>query len=74
MNSQGILVSWRPANCSGLLNGCAARSSQGFLERLLRHPPGWPLLEALAIVALVLLVSVAIDLIVILAATAARSV
>jgi hypothetical protein len=26
------------------------------VERLLRHPPGWPLLEALAITAAVLLV------------------
>jgi hypothetical protein len=36
---------------------------------LLRHPPGWPLLEALAITAAVLLVSVlAVELVVALAA------
>ena len=44
MNSQGFLVS------------CPARRGQGFIERLLRRPPGWPVLEALFIVALVLLV------------------
>ena len=55
MNSQGFLVSCA-ANCSGLLNGCPSRSSQGFLDTWLHRPPGWPVLEALVIVALVLLV------------------
>jgi len=57
MNSQGFLVSCA-ANCSGLLNGCQSRrSSQGFLDTWLRHPPGWPLPEALAIIAAALLVA-----------------
>jgi hypothetical protein len=51
MNSQGFLVSCA-ANCSGLLNGC------------LRRPPGWPVLEALAITAIILLAIVAVELIV----------
>jgi hypothetical protein len=56
MNSQGFLVSCA-TNPSGLLNGCQSRrSSQGFLDTWLRRPPGWPVLEALFIVALVLLV------------------
>jgi hypothetical protein len=51
-------------NCRGFLAGfLAARSGQCFLERLLHHPPGWPVLEALFIAALILLASVAVDLI-----------
>ena len=63
MNSQGILVSCA-ANCSGLLNGCQSRrSGQGFLDTWLRRPPGWPLLEALAITAAALLaVTLAVEL------------
>jgi hypothetical protein len=42
---------------------------QGFLNSCLRRPPGWPLLEALAITAAALLVSVlAVELVGTLAA------
>ena len=51
MNCRGILAGCS-ANCSGLLNGC------------LRRPPGWPVLEALAITAIILLAIVAVELIV----------
>jgi hypothetical protein len=44
-------------NRRGFLAGfLAARSGQGFLDTCLRRPPGWPLLEALAIAAAVLMV------------------
>jgi hypothetical protein len=57
MNRRGILAGWRGANPSGILNSCQSmRSSQGFLDTWLRRPPGWPVLEALFIAALVLLV------------------
>ena len=51
-------------NRRGILAGCPARRGQGFLATWLRHPPGWPLLEALVIVAVILLALVIIDLIV----------
>jgi hypothetical protein len=41
----------------------AARSGQGFLDTCLRRPPGWPLLEALVIGAVILLaLTLAVDL------------
>ena len=50
-------------NRRGILASCPARRGQGFVERLLRRPPGWPLPEALAIIAAALLaVTLAVEL------------
>jgi len=40
-------------NCRGILAGCAGRASTGGFETrpYKRRPPGWPILEALAIIA-----------------------
>jgi hypothetical protein len=57
-------------NCRGILAGfLAARSGQGFLDTCLRRPPGWPILEALVITAVILLAILAVEA---LAALAAR--
>ena len=46
--------------CRGILAGCAANCS-GLLNGYLRHPPGWPLLEALVIVAVILLAILVVE-------------
>jgi hypothetical protein len=49
-------------NRRGFLAGfLAARSGQGFLDTCIRRPPGWPLLEALVIVAAVLLAILVVE-------------
>jgi hypothetical protein len=70
MNRRGILAGWLGGNPSGLLNSCQSRrSSQRSLDTWFRRPPGWPLLEALAITAAALLVvTLAVELIGALAA------
>jgi hypothetical protein len=59
-------------NCRGILASCAGRTRTGGFETLAggfetrpyqRHPPGWPLPEALAITAAALLaVTLAVEL------------
>ena len=53
MNSQ--------VNSQGFLASCPARRGQGFLDTWLRRPPGWPLLEAMVIVAVILLAILVVE-------------
>jgi hypothetical protein len=52
-------------NRRGILASCAARTCTGGFETrpYKRRPPGWPVLEALFIAALILLAILAVDLI-----------